>query len=98
MRNNDDPVPATPPAPTDATPEVTGTRVRNALLLGAFAVTAGGAVLVVAVTWGAAEAAVGVGAAYLVYNAMTGGGDVSGALAVRLLTMLRRPTAAPGPD
>ncbi len=104
MNNDDDPIgprrfdPVTPPSPSDATPVNLGTRLRDGLVLGVFAVTAGGVVLVVAVAWGAAEAAVGVGAAYLVYNAMVGGPDVSGALAVRLLTMFRAPPAPPVPD
>jgi hypothetical protein len=57
------------------------------------AAAAGGGILAIAVICGAAEAAVAVGAAYLVYSALTARGDLSGTLAVRLLTaVFRRPT------
>ncbi len=66
----------------------------EAVVLATVAVAAGGVILAVAVTWGAAEAAVGVGAAYLVYNAITARGDLSGTLAVRLLAGAFRPPPA----
>ena len=102
MPNDDDPV-----APRleehESAPSATGADKSVTALLGAalvpaaLALTAGGAVLVVAVAWGAAEAAVGVGAAYLVYSAVAGSGDLSGLLAVRLLTgaLSRRSVATP---
>jgi hypothetical protein len=103
MRNTDDPVeprseehadPLSAPAAAGAGTSVTAS-LGEALVPAALAVTAGGVVLVVAVAFGAAEAAVGVGAAYLVYSAVVGRGDLSGLLAVRFLTgALRRPPAA----
>jgi len=99
MPTNDDPAARRPADP--APPETPGgppppALLRDGLVLGACALTAGGVVLAVAIAWGAAEAAVGVGAAYLVYNALAARGDLSGALAVRLLTgMFRSPSAPP---
>jgi hypothetical protein len=87
----DEPPPA-PPAPGE-TPSVAA-RLDEILVPGLLAVAAGGGILAIAVAWGAAEAAVGVGAAYLVYSAIVARGDLSGSLAVRLLTgVLRRPPA-----
>jgi len=74
-----------PPSPAEEGKDA-GLGLGEAMLLGAFAVTAGGVVLAIAITWGAAEAAVGVGASYLVYSALAGRADQSGTLAVRLLT------------
>jgi hypothetical protein len=103
MANNDNPVgprfdehespPSAPEPPADGRP--VGTILRDALVPAAIAVTAGGVILVVAIAWGAAEAAVGVGAAYLVYSAATGRTDLSGALAVRLLTSALRSQPTP---
>jgi hypothetical protein len=85
MRNNDDPVgdpapPSSPEAPTEAP------RLREALVPVAIALAAGGVVLTVAVAAGAAEAAVSVGAVYLVFSALTRRRDLSDPLVVRLLT------------
>jgi hypothetical protein len=88
MRNNDDPVgdPAAPPSVPEAP------RLREALVPAAIALAAGGVVLTVAVAAGAAEAAVSVGAVYLVFSALTRRRDLSDPLVVRLLTgMLGRP-------
>jgi hypothetical protein len=66
------------------------------LLPAAVALGASGVVLAVAITWGAAEAAVAVGAGYLVYSAINGRSDLGGTLAVRLLTgVLRRQPSVP---
>ncbi len=97
MRRNDGPstprreAPANPPSPPETPPADTTTLLGDLVIPGTIAVAAGGIILATAITWGAAEAAVGVGAAYLVYSAITGRGDLSGTLAVRLLTgVLRR--------
>ena len=84
--------PSAPPAPGEG--KSVATRVGEILVPGLIAVAAGGGILAIAVACGPAEAAVGVGAAYLVYTALTAGGDLSGNLAIRLLTgVLRRPPA-----
>ena len=83
-------------SPADAGGQPVIKNVGVALALGAAAVAAGGVVLVVAVTWGAAEAAVGVGAAFLVYTALTDQQkSLAGLLAVRLIGGFRRPPPAP---
>ena len=105
MHENDTPVearlealgdPAPPPADAvNADGPSVAARVGVALAVATVAVAAGGAILAAAVTWGAAEAAVGVGAAYLVYTAITDQkGNLSGLLAVRLIGGFRRPPPA----
>ena len=93
MRENDSPV--TPPSAAEATGSGASTimPLGEAVVLATVAVAAGGVILAVAVTWGAAEAAVSVGAAYLVYSAITSRGDLSGSVAVRLLTGVFRSAA-----
>ena len=81
---------------TEGGEQPAGVRVGIAIALAAVAVTAGGIVLAAAVTWGAAEAAVGVGAAYLVYSSLTEQkNNLAGLLAVRLVGGFRRPPPAP---
>jgi hypothetical protein len=88
-----------PPAGTEGTGEgqPVAKEMGEALAPATIALATGGVVLAVAVAWGAAEAAVAVGAAYLVYSAITMRGDLSGPLAVRLLTgvLRRQPAEAP---
>lgn len=80
---------------TDAGDQPVGMRAGIAVAMAAVAVTAGGVVLAAAVAWGAAEAAVGVGAAYLVYTALTDQkNNLAGLLAVRLVGGFRRPPEA----
>jgi len=66
----------------------------------AIALGFGGAVLAAAVAWGAAEAAVGVLSAYLVYDLVTGGSKASSLVLggiSRIATVLRAPEHAPPP-
>jgi hypothetical protein len=73
-----------------------GVRIGIGLAVAAIAVGAGAGILAAAVTWGAAEAAVGVGAAFLVYASITGQtSNLPNLLAVRLIGGFRR--ASPGP-
>lgn len=89
-----DPPPPSADAASADGPSV-GARVGVALAVATVAVAAGGAILAAAVAWGAAEAAVGVGAAYLVYTAITDQrGDLASLLAVRLIGGFRRPPPA----
>ncbi len=93
MPNDENANPPSVPAPSGVEKPVAAP-LGEVLLSAAVAVTAGGVVLVVAIVSGAAEAAVSVAAAYLVYSAVVERTDLSGALAVRLLTAaLRRPPA-----
>ncbi len=88
------------PTETPAEKEPLGIRIGEILVPGIVAVGVGVGIVAVAVTWGAAEAAVGVGAAYLVYAAITSNENLSGSLAVRLLTAVFRrppPEGAPAP-
>jgi hypothetical protein len=86
-----------PSAEPGSQPATTSTSIPIALALGAAALAAGGVVLAVAVTWGAAEAAVGVGAAYLVYTALTDQQkNLAGLLAVRLVGGFHRVPEASG--
>jgi hypothetical protein len=78
-----------------------GAPLRSILVPAAFgvlAIGAGAGIVAAAVTWGAAEAAVGVGAAYLVYTSLAGGGG-DGALGtvLRLIAVARRPPPPAGP-
>jgi hypothetical protein len=99
MRRNDRPgtprleAPANPPSTTETSPEDS----TSLLVPAAVAVVAGGAVLAAAIAFGAAEAAVGVGAAYLVYSAILARTDLSGNVAVRLVTgaLFRPPPSRP---
>src|SRR6185437_14764269 len=91
--------PPEPPPPTSAPPEqppsVAAVAVPAAIALGF-----GGAVLAAAVAWGAAEAAVGVLSAYLVYDLVTGGSKASSLVLggiSRIATVLRAPEHAPPP-
>jgi hypothetical protein len=85
--------PSPSPAPSGAPSAAPSTA--EILVPGLVAVAAGGGILAIAVVCGAAEAAVAVGAAYLVYSALAARGDLSGSLAVRLLTgAFRRPPPA----
>jgi hypothetical protein len=90
----------TSPPTKDTTKEAGAEGAPRAALLvpAALAVGAGGVVLVIAIAWGAAEAAVAVGAGYLVYSAITARGDLSGMLAVRLLTGALRGNSPPPPS
>jgi hypothetical protein len=73
-----------------------GVRIGIGLALAAIAVGAGAGILAAAVTWGAAEAAVGVTAAFLVYTTITGQtSNLPNLLAVRLIGGFRRPSAQP---
>jgi hypothetical protein len=100
MPNSDIPVgprhdePANPPSAPEPSGagKPAGAPLGLALLPAAVAVSAGGVILAVAIVWGAAEAAVGVAAAYLVYSAVVEHTDLSGPLAVRLLTAMKRPS------
>ena len=90
--------PPEPPAPSspEEHPSAAGYAVPAAIALGF-----GGAVLAAAVAWGAAEAAVGVLSAYLVYDLVTGRGKANNLVLSgisRIATVLRGPGAAPQPQ
>jgi len=84
------------PPPVPAPPEPTPPSAYA--IPAAIGLVAGGAVLTAAIVWGAAEAAVGVLAAYLVYNLVSGRAspDVAVSGISRLTTILRGPGTPPG--
>jgi hypothetical protein len=71
-------------------------RIGLGIAVAVIAVGAGAGILAAAVTWGAAEAAVGVTAAFLVYTSITGQtSNLPNLLAVRLIGGFRRPSPEP---